>query len=49
MLRWGAFRSARPDLAAAGEELLYHLGLGLGFLATVRADGGPLSWSSGAW
>jgi hypothetical protein len=41
MLTWGEFRSARPDLAAAGRELLYSVGIGLGFLATVRADGGP--------
>jgi len=29
------------DLASAGEELLYQFGVGLGFLATVRSDGGP--------
>jgi hypothetical protein len=41
MLTWGEFRSARPDLAAAGRGLLYNFGIGLGFLATVRPDGGP--------
>jgi hypothetical protein len=41
MLMWGEFRSARPDLAAAGRSLLYSFGIGLGFLATVRPDGGP--------
>lgn len=41
MLTWGEFRSARPDLADAGRRLLYNFGIGLGFLATVRADGGP--------
>jgi hypothetical protein len=41
MLTWGAFRSARPDLAAAGRRLFYNFGIGLGFLATVRRDGGP--------
>ena len=41
MLTWGEFRSVRPDLAAAGQRLLYDPGIGLGFLATVRADGGP--------
>ena len=41
MLTWEAFRSARPDLAAEGRGLFYHYGIGLGFLATVRADGGP--------
>jgi Pyridoxamine 5'-phosphate oxidase len=43
MLSWGAFSHARPDLAAKGRSLLYEYehGLGLGFLATVRPDGGP--------
>ena len=40
MLTWGEFRSVRPDLAAAGQRLLYSFGIGLGFLATVRPDGG---------
>ena len=31
----------RPDLADAGRALLYQFGVGLGFLATVRRDGGP--------
>jgi hypothetical protein len=41
MLTWGEFRSVRPDLAAAGQRLFYSFGIGLGFLATVRSDGGP--------
>jgi len=41
MLTWGEFGLARPDLAAAGRGLLYNVGIGLGFLATVRPDGGP--------
>jgi hypothetical protein len=41
MLTWGAFRTAQPDLAEIGRGLLYQVGVGLGFLATVRADGGP--------
>ena len=41
MLTWGEFRATRPDLAEAGRELIYHFGPGLGFLATVRSDGGP--------
>jgi len=41
MSSWGAFRSERPDLAAVGHGLLYNFGIGLGFLATVRPDGGP--------
>jgi len=39
--RWGELADARPDLAAAGRKLLYTHGIGIGFLATVRADGGP--------
>ena len=42
MLRWSEFAEVRPDMAAGGAGLLYeHGGLGLGFLATVRPDGGP--------
>jgi hypothetical protein len=38
---WDDLRAARPDLAAAGRRLLYLNGIGLGFLATIRSDGGP--------
>ena len=42
MYTWGAFRGARPDLADAGQALLYQFGgVGLAFLGTVRPDGGP--------
>jgi hypothetical protein len=41
MITWTEFEKREPDLAAAGRELLYQHGLGLGFLATVRRDGGP--------
>lgn len=41
MVSWSDLRSARPDLADAGYGLLYQFGVGLGFLATVRLDGGP--------
>lgn len=41
MLTWGEFAAARPEVAATGRALLYQFGVGLGFLATVRADGGP--------
>ena len=41
MLTWGEFRRARPDLAEGGRALFYQFGVGLGFLATVRRDGGP--------
>ena len=41
MLTWSAFAEIRPDLATAGEQLLYQFGVGLAFLATTRADGAP--------
>lgn len=40
-LSWSEFESERPDLAEAGRGLLYQFGVGLAFLSTVRADGGP--------
>jgi hypothetical protein len=41
MITWTEFEKREPGLAAAGRELFYQHGLGLGFLATVRRDGGP--------
>jgi hypothetical protein len=41
MATWGDLKEQRPDLTAAGRELLYTFGVGLAFLATVRKDGGP--------
>ncbi|MGI5244012.1 hypothetical protein [Dactylosporangium sp. CA-139066] len=41
MLSWGRFRRSAPGLAAAGRALLYRSGVGLAYLGTVRADGGP--------
>lgn len=41
MLVWREFAAARPDLADAGRDMFYQHGLGLGFLATTRPDGGP--------
>ena len=41
MLTWGQFAAEQPDLVETGRALLYRVGLGLGYLATVRADGGP--------
>ena len=41
MATWQVFEQAAPELAAAGRALLYQFGPGLGFLATVRRDGGP--------
>ncbi len=40
-MRWDEFRRDAPALADAGARLLYQYGLGLGYLATVRKDGGP--------
>jgi len=41
LVTWREFETAAPELAAAGRGLLYQFGVGLGFLSTVRADGGP--------
>jgi hypothetical protein len=38
---WGDLAADRPDIAAVGRRLLYSGEIGLGFLATVRIDGGP--------
>jgi hypothetical protein len=41
--RWSEFEAAAPEMAAAGRRLLYQSddGVGFGYFATVRADGGP--------
>jgi hypothetical protein len=41
VISWTDFRDRQPDLAGQGAELLYHFGVGLAFLGTVRPDGGP--------
>jgi hypothetical protein len=41
MARWSEFAEAEPRLAEVVQGLLYQYGPGLGYLATVRADGGP--------
>jgi hypothetical protein len=41
MATWHDFVTQRPDLATAGRDHFYRVGVGLAFLATVRADGGP--------
>jgi hypothetical protein len=41
MATWSDFAADAPELAAAGRALLYQFGPGLGYLATVRRDGGP--------
>ena len=41
MATWSTFEAAAPELATAGQRLLYQFGPGLGYLATIRPDGGP--------
>lgn len=41
MARWSELADQSPELAEAGRALFYQYGPGLGFLATVRPDGGP--------
>ena len=41
MKTWSEFAGLHPDLAEPGRKLLYQFGVGLGFLATTRPDGGP--------
>jgi hypothetical protein len=41
MITWTQFEQQAPDLARAGREQLYAFDVALGFLATVRPDGGP--------
>ena len=41
MITWTQFTKQQPALAETGRGQFYQHGLGLGFLATVRADGGP--------
>jgi hypothetical protein len=38
---WKQFTELRPDIAAAGGAMIKPGDVGLGFLATVRPDGGP--------
>jgi hypothetical protein len=41
MLRWQEFEQSAPGLAEEGRKLITSFGLGLGYLATIRRDGGP--------
>jgi Pyridoxamine 5'-phosphate oxidase len=41
MKRWSEFAAEQPDMAKAGRALFYQFRVGLGYLATVRKDGGP--------
>jgi hypothetical protein len=41
VISWRDFKAQQSELAGQGADLLYHFGVGLAFLATVRTDGGP--------
>src|SRR4029079_10473399 len=41
MATWGELEAQAPELAEGGAQLLYQFGPGLGYLATIRPDGGP--------
>jgi hypothetical protein len=41
MASWPEFAAAEPRLAASIHALIHQYGPGLGYLATVRSDGGP--------
>src|SRR5262249_15019585 len=41
MKRWSEFAAEQPDMAEAGRALIYQFHVGLGYLTTVRKDGGP--------
>jgi len=41
MATWAELDAAEPEIAEAGRRLLFHPGVGFGYLATVRADGSP--------
>jgi hypothetical protein len=41
MATWDEMEADEPELAGAGRQLLFHPGFGYGYLATIRADGGP--------
>ena len=40
-VRWSEFATIEPAMAEAGRKLLYQFDIGLGYLATIRADGAP--------
>ena len=40
MARWADLEAATPEIAETGRKIIYQHGPGLGYLATVRKDGG---------
>lgn len=41
METWASFEASAPHLASKARHFFYLYGVGMGFLATVRRDGGP--------
>jgi hypothetical protein len=41
MASWGELAQQAPELTEGGAQLLYQYGPGLGYMATIRPDGGP--------
>ena len=41
MITWNEFKQQQAALAETGRQHFYQFGIGQGFLATVRPDGGP--------
>ena len=41
MATWADLAGAEPEMAKRGREHIYQYGVGLGFLATIGADGMP--------
>jgi len=41
MVTWHDFEQAKPNMARRGRDILYNFGAPLGYLATIRKDGGP--------
>ena len=40
-ISWSELESRAPDTSRHGYDLIHQYGIGLGFIATVRKDGGP--------
>jgi hypothetical protein len=40
-VRWSGLEESAPTIASRGRELFFQYGVGLGYLATIRGDGGP--------
>ena len=41
MKRWADLEKENPDLAESGRSMIYQFKVGLGYIATLRKDGGP--------